>query len=67
MVDEILKEIRDRVEKENRSPMELYMKVLAVGTEMFRTHKMGKEDVVVMCSSMISIYDKLQNEVITNG
>lgn len=62
MVDDILQEIKSRVKKENRSPMELYMKVIATGSSMVQTQTMTKEQVIVMCSSLISIYNNLQEE-----
>lgn len=62
MVDELLQEIKARVKKENRSPMELYMKIVATGSSMVQSHTMTKEQVIVMCSSIISIYNLLNEE-----
>ena len=62
MVEELLNEIKTRVKSENRSPMELYMKVIATGSQMIQSHAMTKEQIVIMCSSLISIYKTLQQE-----
>ena len=62
MLDNLLEEIKDRVEKENRSPMELYMKILTIGTSVMRSNTMTKEQVVIMCSAILSIYTSLQEE-----
>lgn len=62
MLDNLLKEIKDRVKQENRSPMELYMKILTIGTSIVRSNTMTKEQVVIMCSAILSIYTSLQEE-----
>lgn len=62
MIDELLQEIKARVKKENRSPMELYMKVASTGSSMIHNHSMTKEQLIVMCSSLISIYTILSEE-----
>lgn len=61
-MEELLNEIKTRVKKENRSPMELYSKVLATGMQMFQTHMMSKEQVIILCSSLISLYTMQQEE-----
>lgn len=66
MVDKLLQEIKARVKAENRSPMELYMKVASTGSSMIQSHSMTKEQLIVMCSSLISIYTIL-NEDNDNG
>ena len=62
MLDVLLQDIKARVEKENRSPMELYMKILTTATSVMRSNTMTKEQVIVMCSSILSIYTNLNEE-----
>lgn len=65
MLEELLKEIQTRVEKENRSPMELYMSVLMTGTNVFKSQSLSRDQLIILCSSLLTLFIK-QNEA-TNG
>ena len=58
MVDEILGEIQDKAEREQRSPMELYMEVLMTGSKILKSRDLSRDQVVDMCSVLITLYVK---------
>lgn len=56
MINEILQEIKHKVEKENRSPMELYMGILMIFNQVARNQILEKDQVVSLCSSLLTFY-----------
>lgn len=58
----LIQEIQARLEKESRSPQELYNEVRQLGVQMAITNNLGKTQVVMFCSSLLKLYELLASE-----
>lgn len=56
----ILEEIQARMDKENRTPNELYAELRQLGLQMMVLNTIGKEQVVMFCSSLVKLYELLK-------
>ena len=59
---EILDEIQHRIESESRSSGELVSTLRQLGTYMFITGTITKEQVVTFCSSLIKLYNNTKEK-----
>lgn len=59
---EILEEIQHRIESESRSSSELVSTLRQLGTYMFITGTITKEQVVTFCSSLINLYNNTKEK-----
>ena len=59
-MEELLKEIQNQIEKDNRSPQQIYEMLKGLGMFMFTTNTISKDNVVAFCSSLLSLYIKLK-------
>lgn len=57
---EILNDIEQAIQKEKRTPEELFILVRNVGLQMAMSNKINKDQVVLLCSALIKMY-QLQN------
>ena len=57
---ELLKEIKTRIEKEDRPSQYLYAETKAIALQMYMTNKMSKENIVMMCADLIKLYENLK-------
>lgn len=60
-MNEILKEIKSRIEKDENSPEAMYTEMKVILMRMYMTNTMSKDDVIKVCSDMIGLYDKLKS------
>ena len=58
-MDQLLKELKRRIEAEHRPSTELYAAIRQLGVQMFLTNTMGRESVLVFCSCMLKLYSNL--------
>jgi len=58
-MDQLLKELRRRIEAERRPSTELYASIRQLGLQMFLTNTMGRETVLMFCSCMLKLYENL--------
>ena len=63
---EILDDIQKRIEVDKSTPEELFIKIRNTGLQMFMSKSLSREQVIVMCSSLIKMYNDL-HEVNQNG
>ena len=59
-MDQLLKELRRRIESEKRPSTELYASIRQLGMQMFLTNTMGRESVLMFCAAMLKLYDNLK-------
>jgi len=59
---EILEEIQHRIDSESRSSSELVSTLRQLGTYMFVTGTITKEQVVTFCSSLIKLYNNTKEK-----
>jgi len=58
-MEQLLKELRRRIEKEDRSSGELYSSLKQSGAYMFMTNTMNKDLVLSFCAAMLKLYSNL--------
>ena len=58
-MQELLKELRRRVEQETRPSEQLYATMRQLGLQMFLTNTMGRETVLTFCAAMLKLYENL--------
>ena len=63
----ILTEIQNRINKETRSPSDLYTELRQLGAQMVITNVIGRAQVVTFCSSLIKLYELLSPKEETNN
>lgn len=59
-MEEILKEIQSKLENDTRTPQEMYSMLKQLGLYMFTTNTISKDNVVLFCSTLLGMYDKLK-------
>ena len=57
---DLISEIRKRVDSINTSPEEMYATLKSTGSYMLLTNTLSKENVLVMCSNLIKLYEQLK-------
>jgi len=58
-MEQLLKELKRRVDAEKRPSTELYASIRQLGLQMFLTNTMGRESVLQFCSCMLKLYSNL--------
>lgn len=61
-MDQLLKDLRKRIDQEKRPSPELYASIRQLGLQMFLTNTMGRESVLMFCSAMLKLYSNLTGE-----
>lgn len=59
MPTQILKDIKNRVEEETRSPQQIYSELRFAGAQMMLTNTITRGQVVGFCAGLIKLYDML--------
>ena len=59
-MDSLLKELKRKIENENRPPEQLYANLKQSGAYMFMTNTMNKDLVLGFCAAMLKLYDNLK-------
>ena len=54
-MEQLLKELRRRIDHETRSSQELYASIRQLGMTMFLTNTMGRENVLMFCTAMLKL------------
>ena len=60
-MDDLLNAVRERMEKEGRTPKELYGEMKQMGAAMFFTNTMSREQVIAFCADMLKLYLDLKS------
>ena len=55
-MDELLDAVRERIEKEGRTPKELYAELKQMGLMMFMSNTMSRDQVIAFCADMLKLY-----------
>lgn len=59
---EIIQEIQNKIDNENRDPLTLYNEIKNYGLLMFTTNKMTKDLVVAVCADLVKLYEQLKSQ-----
>lgn len=59
-MQELLKEIQNKMEQDNRSPEEMYAMIKQLGFYMFTTNTISKDNVILFCSTLLNMYLKIK-------
>ena len=58
-MEQLLKELKRRIERENRPSEQLYASLKQSGAYMFMTNTMNKDLVLSFCAAMLKLYSNL--------
>ena len=58
-MDQLLKELKRRIENESRPPEQLYSSLKQSGAYMFMTNTMNKDLVLSFCAAMLKLFNHL--------
>ena len=61
-MDSLLKELKSRIEREDRPSEQLYASLKQSGAYMFMTNTMNKDLVLSFCAAMLKLYSNLTGE-----
>ena len=61
-MEQLLKELKRRIEREDRPSEQLYASLKQSGAYMFMTNTMHKDLVLSFCSAMLKLYDNLSGK-----
>lgn len=59
---QLINEIKNRVNSEERAPGVLYDEVKKIGMYMYVTNTLTKDQVITICSNLIKLYETLNNK-----
>ena len=59
-MEDLLKQIQTKIEEDTRSSEEIYSMLKQLGTYMFMTNTLSRDNVILFCSSLIKLYLNLK-------